>query len=265
MACHICIHTIYIWEMFTQLNILWIRHSVSFLLHVMTLPYKMFECVQCTSYTHIHTKLCSNFASPECALWICQFSSTTSTGCMCMDGVSFFLLILLPRRENAIWTQTTIQKPKHIRFKGKKQTGQLTKITTTIHCSNLWTCNIYWHSDLVFIFRNISTWSFQCDLNIGIMRWTLPNVLREHQIYFDSHYPTLSELKSQRWNFWLRTRKQNILACSASRKSFQKCTYAWHTLTVGVVCEVSNVHLPANVEINACTEVLLLIQRKWHV
>lgn len=86
--------------------------------------------------------------------------------------VSFFSFDFIATSWECIFTtQTTIYKTEAdtpTRSKGKTNWATYENYNY-IHSFNLWTCNIYWHSVLVFIFRNISTWSFQCVLNIGIM------------------------------------------------------------------------------------------------
>lgn len=83
-------------KMFTQLNILWTTQCII-----------LIACYDAAIYwlhtpIYIHTDRCSNFASPECALWFLptQHHIHRLVYGLCIVFL-FFLSFFLPRRENS--------------------------------------------------------------------------------------------------------------------------------------------------------------------
>lgn len=91
----------------------YVQHSVSFLLHVMTLSLSL-------PHVHMHTKCCSNFAAPEYALQLCQFSTTFAD---CVYGLYFFRRVVRMHTTDSIKTQ--------IQDSNKTKNWVAYKITTT--------------------------------------------------------------------------------------------------------------------------------------
>lgn len=167
-------------------------------------------------------------------------------------------------------TQTTIYKTEAdtpTRSKGKTNWATYENYNY-IHSFNLWTCNIYWHSVLVFIFRNISTWSFQCVLNIGIMGKTWGErfqvVLRASNLFW---FPlsNFDWVKISTMELLAPQKKANHFGLQCIPTKFSKIHICIASTCRGVVWGVQCALASKCRNKCICTEVLLLIQRKLHV
>lgn len=132
------------------------QHSVSFLLHVMTLPY--------TGYTHqyTYTPIVALILHHRNVLYdFCQLSTTFTDWCMvCVSFFCFFFLSFchVVRIHSACNTDN-IWNWRHKIEEDKKKLGNLQNYDY-IHCFNLWTCNVYWHSFGVHFCEAIEHWIF---------------------------------------------------------------------------------------------------------